>query len=337
IFGYPLEEKILERASAHWMKTRFDWPVTPEMVTFSPSVVTSLAFAIDIFTQPGDQVCFFTPTYPPFFRVVRTVGRVITSSSLGPESYQIDFDDLEKKLSAQKTRLFFLCNPHNPTGRVFTRDELLKIGELCLKHNVLMLSDEIHCDFVFPNQRGAKHLPFSTLSKELAHITLTTISPSKTFNLAGLYASAVISSNPGLLYRFSSAVAKAAVHPSSFGLLGVSIAYTECADYADQLAVYIRKNQEYAVKYINEHIPGLKAYLPEGSFLLWINCAGLCKELGGKQDQLVKFFLTKAKVALNSGTDFGEEGHGFMRMNTACPLDTIKEGLNRIEQAVKSL
>jgi cystathionine beta-lyase len=342
IFGYPLEEKIVEEATAHWMRTRFNWPLKPDMAAFSPSVVTSLAMAVDIYTQPGDQVLFFTPTYPPFFRVARTAGRVATGCSLGPSTYQIDFDDLEKKMSAQNARLFFLCNPQNPTGRVFTRAELLKIGELCLKHNVLMFSDEIHCDFAY----AGRHIPFPTLAAELARISLTALSPSKTFNLAALHVSAVISLNPGLLSRFKAAISKAAVHPSSFGLLGIKTAYTECADYADQLAAYIRKNQEYAVSYINRNIPGLKACLPEGTYLLWTDCAELCRGLDGrpgadrdglKQERLVRFFLDKAKVGLNSGTDFGDEGLGFMRMNLACPLDTLKDGLQRIERAVKSL
>jgi cystathionine beta-lyase len=356
VFGYPLEEKIVEQAAVHWMKTRFNWQLTPDMAAFSPTVVSSLAIAVDIYTEPGDQVLFLTPTYPPFYRVVRTAGRVVLGSSFihdsqaDQNSWQIDFDDLDKKMSGARARLFFLCNPHNPTGRVFTREELLKIGALCLKHNVLLLSDEIHCDYVYPNQRGLRHIPFSTLSEELAHISITTISPSKTFNLAGLYTSAVISSNPGLISRFRGAVAKAAVHPSSFGLLGIKIAYTECADYAEQVVAYIRKNQEYAVKYINENIPGLNAYLPEGTCLLWINCAelhsNLDKDTGKKplseknvpnQDTLVKFFLNKAKVGLSSGLDFGDEGRGFMRMNMACPLATVKEGLQRIEQAVKNL
>jgi cystathionine beta-lyase len=244
-------------------------------------------------------------------------------------------------MSDQKTRLFFLCNPQNPTGRVFSREELLKIGELCLKHNVLMFSDEIHCDFVYTG----RHIPFPSLAEELARISLTAFSPSKTFNLAALYVSTVISANPGLLNRFKAAISRAAVHPSSFGLLGIKTAYTECADYADQLAAYTRKNQEYAVGYINRNIPGLTAYLPEGAYLLWIDCAELCRELGKrqgvdreglKQERLVRFFLTEAKVALNSGADFGDEGLGFMRMNLACPLDTLKEGLQRIERAVKA-
>lgn len=255
IFGYPLEENIVEQATANWMRTRFNWQLNREQVTFSPSVVTSLALAVDIYTQPGDQVLFFTPTYPPFFRVVRSVGRIVLDCSLYHSTYQIDFEDLEHKMSQPRARLFFLCNPQNPSGRVFTHEELLKIGELCLKNNVLMFSDEIHCDFVYKG----RHIPFPTLSPELARISLTAISPSKTFNLAGLYTSAVISANPGLLRRFNSAVAKAALHPSSFGLQGIKTAYGECADYADQLAAYIRKNQEYAVQYINGNIPGLES------------------------------------------------------------------------------
>lgn len=330
IFGYTDGfDCALERAAAHWMSSRFGWQVDPDEVSFSPGVSATLAVAITTFAAPGESVLMFTPTYPPFYNLTRLNGRKVLGSSLLPGAngaYAIDWPDLEAKMARPDVRLMLLCNPQNPTGRVFARAELERLGELCLRHGVTMLSDEIHCDFIAP---GHAHIPFASLSPEISAITLTGVSPSKTFNIAGLKSAAVISTNADLLARFKETVHRNALEKNTAGLLAFHAAYTRCAYYADQIAAYVRANQELAVGFINKEAPGIAAYLPEGTYLLWLNCGGL----GLTQPDLERFFLEKAKLGLNSGTDFGPEGQGYMRMNLACPKVTVIEAMRRLKAA----
>lgn len=331
IYGYcDPQANEFRQAVCHWMDSRFGWRAKEEWVAFSPSVVFSLAVCVTTFTEPGESVLFLTPSYPPFFQVCENNGRKALTSSLIFQNgrYEIDFDDLEQKLARQRTRMFFLCNPHNPTGRVFSREELLRIGQLCEKHNVLVIADEIHCDYVFP---GNKHIPFAGLSEELARRTLTTINPSKTFNVADLHASAVISANQSLLGRFSRAVSNLGLHGNAIGLLALRVAYTECHWYADQVAAYVKANIDHAVAHINSRLTSISASAPEATYLLWLDC----RQMSLPQNELPRFFLDRAKIALNSGTDYGPEGEGFMRMNLACPRATLTEALNRLEKAAR--
>ena len=341
VFGYMMSDQTVREAAAHWLTSRHNWPVTPDQVAFSPSVEHTLTQMAEVFTAPGENILFLTPAYPPFFTTTKNKGRNVVGSPLrlvkgadGAYNYQVDYDDLEAKMALPATRLLILCNPHNPTGRAWSREELLKIGELCEKHNILVVADEIHSDFVF----GKAHLPFATLSPELARRTLTAISPSKTFNTAALQTSAVVSLNPHLLARFRSAVSKAALDPPVLGALAMQVAYTRCGYYADQAAVYIRANQEFAVKFINDEVPGLAAYLPEATYLLWLDCRALMQKLALPADAagqagLMEFFLNKAKVALNSGIDYGGDAIGFVRLNAACPRVMLLDGLNRLKNA----
>ena len=331
VFGYPDDMgRALENAAVHWMFSRFSWRAEPEWVSFSPGVSAALALAITTFAAPGEGVLMFTPTYPPFIRLTKANGRTLLASSLVFEQgvYTIDWADLEAKASGAK--LFLLCNPQNPTGKVFTKEELLRIGDICLRNDITVLSDEVHCDYIAPQCR---HIPFASLSEELGAICLTAINPSKTFNIAGLQAAAVIAGNPELRDRFRAASGRASLWGNTLGVIAFHTAYTQCAYYADQVAAYTRKNLEQAVPFINEKIPGISTYLPEATYLLWLDC----RALGMEQEELESFFIGKAKVALNSGTTFGPEGKGFMRMNLACPSACVREGLERIERAVSSL
>ena len=330
IFGYTDGfDRALEKAAAHWMTTRFAWDVAPEEVAFSPGVSATLAVGISAFTAPGESVLMFTPTYPPFYNLTRLNGRKVLGSPLLPGpggAYAIDWPDLEAKIARPDARLMLLCNPQNPTGRVFAREELERLGELCLRHSITMLSDEIHCDFIAP---GRAHIPFASISPEISAITLTGVSPSKTFNIAGLKTAAVISANADLLSRFKETSRRRSLENNTAGLLAFHAAYTRCAAYADQIAAYVRANQELAVEFINGQVPGIEAYLPEGTYLLWLNCAGLDLE----QPDLERFFLEKARLGLNSGTDFGPEGLGYMRLNLACPRTTVLEAMQRLKKA----
>lgn len=331
VFGYPDDMgQALEKAASHWMATRFGWQVDPAWVCYSPGVSAALALAIKVFAQPGEGVLMFTPTYPPFMRLTRANGREILASSLlpGVNGYQINWEDFEQK--AARARLFLLCNPQNPTGRVFTRDELMRMGDICLRHGITILSDEVHCDYIQP---GKRHIAIASLSSRLADITLTAINPSKTFNIAGLQAAAIIAPNPALLRRFKEAAMSSSLWGNTLGILAFHTAYTQCAYYADQVAAYTRKNLEAAVAFFNDNVPGISAHVPEASYLLWLDCKGLALT----QEDLEAFFIKKAKVALNSGTTFGEEGAGFMRMNVACPASVLGEALERIKNAVSLL
>lgn len=327
VFGYPDHmDHAVERAAAHWMQRRFGWQVDPAWVCGSPGVSAALSLAINAFSGPGEGVLMFTPTYPPFIALTKANGREALSLSLVFENgnFCIDWADVERK--ARKAKLFLLCNPQNPTGRVFSRDELLKLGEICLEHGVTVFSDEVHCDFIAP---GKRHIPFASLSGDLANISLTAINPSKTFSIAGLQTAAVIASNPALLELFRRQSAKSSLWANTFGVIAFHTSYMQCAYYADQAAAYIRQNLALAVEHINASCPGLKAYMPESTYLLWLHCEGLGLDPQGLED----FFLNEAKVALNSGLTFGPEGRAFMRMNTACPRSFLKQALERISQA----
>ena len=329
VFGYTWNHGSFERSTKGWAARRHGWDIDVSQVYFAPSVVAGIGLAIRALTAPGDNVVIQPPVYPPFAGVTRNNGRVPLGNPLVRRdgAWHIDFDDLEAKLADPRSTLFLLCNPHNPTGRRFSREELLRMGELCLKHKVRVLSDEIHSDFVFTG----RHIPFPTLSPELADISTVCISPSKTFNLADLRASAMITPGGEIAADIKKELAADGVGRCSLSILAYDTAYADCDYYADQVRDYLGKNLDRAVRRINGNIPGITAYKPEATFLLWLDC----RELGFSQPELVRFFLDKAKVALNSGTDFGSEGEGFMRMNVGCPAATLDEALGRIERAVR--
>lgn len=331
VFGYSNGlEPAFRRAVSHWMGSRFGWSVDPDRVAFSPTVVISLVLCVQTFTQPGDAVLFFTPSYPPFFSVPQNNGRQVLCSSLTTSggNHVIDFDDFAEKAARPSTKLLLLCNPHNPTGRAFTREELTRIGEICLEHGVLVVADEIHCDYVHP---GREHLPFASLSDAFALNCLTAVNPSKTFNIADLHCSALISANPELLTAFTGATQRMALHSNALGMRALIAAYTQSAYYADGVNAYTLGNIRLAVERINSRTPGIRAYEPEATFLLWLDCRGL----GLSQAELEDFFVKDAKLALNTGTAFGPEGEGFMRMNLACPRSTVEEALDRLERAAR--
>ncbi|MDR2503205.1 MAG: pyridoxal phosphate-dependent aminotransferase [Deltaproteobacteria bacterium] len=333
-YGYPYaDDGAFEQAAVEWMRKRFGWRAETSMVDFVPSLCTALALAVKSFTEEGDSVLMLTPVYPPFHAVAGYNHRLASDCSLiwKNGSYHIDFDDFERRAAEPRTKLFLHCHPHNPSGRAFTREELERIGDICLRHKVIIFSDEIHCDYVF---RG-KHIPMPTLSEEIAANTVVGINPSKTFNIAGMRTAAVITPNKSLQARFQGVLRSCELGRNPFGVLAFVKAYRECDDYANQLYAYIEKNLDFAVDFLNTRCKGkIAAYKPDATYLLWLDC----KELGlGRQEALEVFFLEKAKVALNSGTSFGIEGEGFMRLNTACPRATLAEGLKRIEKAVQAL
>ncbi|WP_240419485.1 MalY/PatB family protein [Paenibacillus periandrae] len=333
IYGYPLNSTSFNQAVIKWQGERFEWEIEEEWVEFAPAIVTALVTAIQAFTHPGDKVVIQTPVYHPFHSIVTNNGRIkaVNQLILKDGKYLIDFEDLEYRLKDPRTKLMLLCNPHNPVGRVYTREELLKIGELCLKHNVIVASDEIHSDLVYS---GHKHIPFPTLSEELQQISLVFINPSKTFNLAGLRTAAVITPNRFLRETYRERVLSNRVDGRTvFGTLPFEIAYNECGYYADQIVEYLEQNVNYLLKYFEEKIPAIKVIQPEATYLIWLDC----RDLRMTQEALNRFMLEQAKLGLNDGILFGEEGRGFMRMNIGCRRAVLEDALQRIENAVNEL
>ena len=291
-------------------------------------------YGIRAFAYPGDKVVIQPPVYPPFHAITKNNGcQLLTNPLIQNEKgkYQIDFEDLENKLKDPRTKLFFMSNPHNPTMRAFTREELIKIGELCLKYNVIVVSDEIHCDLTY---KRYKHIPFASISEEFAQNCMVLINPSKTFNIAGFRTGAAIIPNKKLRDNIQIIIENNKNYGRTiFGMLSFITAYTECDDYADELMEYLEINKDYVVNFIQEKIPRIKLAEPEATYLLWLDCRGL----NMSQEELKKFFFEKAKLGLNDGSTFGVEGTGFMRMNIACPKSTVIEAMNQLERAVKEL
>lgn len=333
-YGYPVESFEFEKSAASWEKKRFGWDVKPEWVKYANGVLPFLMYAIRAFAYPGDKVVFQTPVYPPFYAITRNNGcQIVTNPLVQDENgkYQIDFEDLEKKLKDPRVKLFFLCNPHNPVMRAYTREELIQIGELCLKYHVIVIADEIHCDLTY---KGYEHIPFASISEEFANNSMVLINPSKTFNIAGFRTGAAIIPNKEMRDNIQIIIEDNKNYGRTiFGMLSFITAYNECEYYADEMMEYLEENKNYIVKFMKERIPRIRLAEPEATYLLWLDC----RALNMTQEELKKFFFEKAKLGLNDGATFGAEGVGFMRMNIACPKATLTEALNRLEKAVKEL
>lgn len=334
VYGYPVNSKNFEKAVCNWQKKRFGWDIEVDWVEHTPAVVPAIVFAIRAFTQPGDHVVLHLPAYHPFHDIIPNNGRHISGNELIQKEdgkYYIDFEDLEKRLSHPRATMLLLCSPHNPVGKCFTREELMKIGELCLKYNVLVISDEIHSDIIY---KGHQHIPFASLSPEIANNSIVCVNPSKTFNNAGVRTGAVVIPNRNLHDLFYASVANNKAYGRTvFGTLPLEVAYNECDYYADQLIEYLQGNLDYLKDFCKNRIPEIKIGEPEATYLIWIDC----KALNMGPTELKNFFLEKAKVAMNEGSTFGKGGTGFMRMNIACRRELLVEGLNRIEAAIKSI
>ncbi|MGQ9781052.1 MAG: MalY/PatB family protein [Nitrososphaeria archaeon] len=332
IYGYTIRPNSYYQSVVNWLKIRHKWEVKPQWIEYSPGVVSSINIAIQTFTKPGDKIIVQPPVYYPFFDAVKGNRRRLVTNSLIYEDgrYLMDFEDLEDKFDS-KVRMLVLCSPHNPVGRVWTRDELSRLGEICCKNNAIIVSDEIHSDLTL---KGYRHVPTASISPEIADITLTTIAPSKTFNLAGLNNSTVISSNKKMLQRFKEAVESAGLGLANvFGIVASEAAYTYGQEWLEQLLEYIEGNVSFLTEYIKERIPEIRLVKPEGTYLVWLDCRGL--NLNPRS--LNEFMIKKARVGLLEGSIFGEGGEGFLRMNIACPRTILREALTRIENAVKDI
>lgn len=331
IYGYAIRTDSYLDSIVSWYRTRHDWTIEPQWITDTPSVVTSLSLAVELFSEPGSSVVLQSPVYYPFYDVIRSNGRNVVKNPLLIHDGQLrmDYDQLES-LFREGAKLLLLCSPHNPGGRVWSREELLRLGELCLTYGVTVVSDEIHCDLALP---GRKHIPFASLSPELADITITCLAATKTFNLPGLHTSYTVISNPTLKRKFENRIKALSLHMAQhFAQDAVEAAYREGGPWLDAMLAYVTGNIDYAIDYLAEHLPEVKPLRPEGTYLLWIDCRGLGLDAAGLKDLMYR----KAKVVFNEGSTFGNEGEGWLRINLACPRSIVAEALESFCRAAKA-
>jgi len=328
IFGYSEPDAAYFSVIRNWFAGRFGWSVEREWLVVTPGVVNALAVAIRAFTEPGDGVVIQQPVYYPFESSVRQNGRRLLINELmySGGSYGIDFQDFENKI--QEAKLFILCSPHNPVGRVWTRDELVRMGEICLRHGVTIVADEIHQDFVFPPNR---HLVFAAIDPRFAAITVTCTSPSKTFNLAGLHNANIFIANETLRSKFRQEYASCGLsQPSVAGLAACKAAYKGGGQWLDELIAYIGGNMSLLREFLQTQLPKIKFVEPEGTYLAWLDFS----EFGLSAKELDTLITHKCKLWLSSGHTFGAGGKNFQRMNIACPRTVLQEALGRLKVVV---
>lgn len=333
IFGYSEVQEEYFEALKSWMSRHYGWSVERRWLVKTPGIVFALAMAVKAFTKEGDGVLLQLPVYYPFSEVIVDNGRKIVSNTLVQDEsgrYHMDAEDFENKIVNDNIKLFFLCNPHNPVGRVWTKEELIKIGDICHKHHVIVVSDEIHADFVFQG----KHNVFASLKEEYKDFTIICTSPSKTFNLAGLQISNILIPDTELRQRFRKEIdASGYSQLNVMGLVACEAAYRDGDEWYYAMLDYIRQNIEFTKGFFEQKMPKVKMTEPEGTYLVWLDF----RELNLTNQELEDLIIKKAGLWLDSGVIFGESGKGFQRINVACPRAALKEALEKLEQAVKSL
>ena len=329
IFGYTQVKDDYFAVLENWFRTRHNWAIERRDLIVTPGVVFAVAAAIRTFTNPNDSVLIQPPVYYPFANMIRQNDRTLIDNPLHLRNghYEIDFEDFEQKIVAHKIKLFILCSPHNPVGRVWTRAELEQLAAICLRHNVIVIADEIHEEFVRP---GFRHIPFASLSEDAAAITLTCTSPSKTFNLAGLQISNIFIRNEELRRRFKEELSRTGYdEPNTLGLAGAKAAYEHGAAWHTQLLAYLEENHVRAKEFIATHLPKVKLIEPEGTYLLWLDFSAY----GLTDEALNEKIIRDAHLWLDDGPIFGVGGSGFQRINIACPWATLEQGLKNLAEA----
>ncbi len=330
IFGYSDALTPYFEIVKSWMKKHHDWEIQDDWLVKTPGVVFALAMAVKAYTEPGDGVLIQQPVYYPFSEVIKDNGRRVVSSNLylGEDNrYHIDLEDFEKKITEERIKLFFLCSPHNPVGRVWTKEELTKLGDICVKHHVIVVSDEIHHDFVFKG----KHHVFAGLKKEYEDISITCTAPSKTFNLAGMVMSNIFIPNREMRHKFRKQMDAAGT--SQLGIMGLvacEAAYGKGEEWYQAMLSYVAGNIEFTKQYVEDNLPGVRMTEHEGTYLVWLDF----RETGIGVEELDTLIIHKAKLWLDSGKIFGECGNGFQRINVACPRSILQEALERIKKEV---
>ncbi|MFU8843584.1 MAG: MalY/PatB family protein, partial [Bacteroidales bacterium] len=315
-----------------WVKKKHNWQIEKDWIVFSPGVVPAVNMAVMAYSKPGEKIIVQPPVYFPFFSAVTKNGRklVYNPLKLMDGRYYMDFDDLERKID-NETRMLILCNPHNPGGSAWTADELIRLGDLCLRNNLLLVSDDIHSDLVFDPFR---HTVAANLSNKLAKITITMMAPSKTFNLAGMSTASVIISNASLRKRFQAIIDKLHIGMGNiFGMVASEAAYTHGENWLKQMIDYVQGNINFMSEFLKENLPDVQMIEPEATYLVWLDF----RKLGLSSEKLNQLIRDKARLGLNDGTIFGPGGEGFQRMNAACPRVYVEEAMRRLQLAVTSL
>ncbi len=332
IFGYVYRPDEYFQSFINWQKKQHNWNVNKELLSFSIGVVPALATLVKQFSEKGDKILIQTPVYSEFYDINHDNGRTVIENKFSEKDgeYFLDLKDLENKLKEQP-KLFIFCNPQNPIGHVWTYDELKAIGDLCIKYNVPVVSDEIHADLTL---WGNKHIPFASVSEEIAKNTITCTSTGKAFNLAGLQCATVVFNNLQEKQKFDKFWKDLEVHRNNpFNLVATIAAYNEGDEYLSQLKKYLEDNIMFVHNYLKDNIPNRKSNIPQATYLIWLDC----RELGLNQKELEEFMLKKAKLGLNPGRAFQKDLEGFMRLNSACPRAVLKKAMEQLKNAVNEL
>jgi cystathionine beta-lyase len=333
IYGYTDKTDRYYQSVVGWMERRHGWQVDPEWICTTPGVVPALNMLVRTFVAPGESVIVQRPVYYPFFSAIENNGGQVVSNSLVLKNgrYQMDFEDLAIKAQNPKVKMAILCSPHNPVGRVWTQEELARFAEICLRNDILMVSDEIHSDLIY---KSYTFTPFGSLGEEIAQNAVLCTAPSKTFNLAGLQTSNIIIPNAELRTRFEKTIeADGLFGINPFGLVAAKAAYNHGEEWLEHLLDYVEGNLRYLQQYVGENIPQIDVIPPEGTYLVWLDC----RRLGLDKWGLKRLMLEEARVYLDDGFIFGPEGEGFQRVNIACPRSIVVEALERIREAIKRL
>ncbi|MFW9853771.1 MAG: MalY/PatB family protein [Candidatus Thorarchaeota archaeon] len=326
IFGYTFPGSEYSDSVINWFRRRHGWSINKKWIVFSPGVVPAVTYMVQRFTQPGDHVIIQHPVYHPFMHLIEHNGRQIVSNQLkmSGSRYQMDFEDLEEKAKDPRSKLFILCSPHNPVGRVWSKDELYRLGDICLENNLLVIADEIWCDLILP---GHQHTPFASISEKFAQNSITCTSGSKTFNLAGLQNSNILIPNDRLREDFKIQMEKLFLFiPNSFGSIALQVAYETGEEWLNSVISVINRNLSILKSFVTNKLPKVSVIEPEGTYLVWLDF----RLIGLNPKELQDKLLTEAKVALDSGDIFGTGGEGFLRINIACPRSILEEALERI-------
>lgn len=331
IFGYVRVPDAYYAAVTNWFARRHDWQIEKEWIIYTTGVVPALSAVIKALTVPGDKVMVQTPVYNCFFSSIRNNGCGMIANPLiyRNGTYQIDFADLEQKAADPSVKVLLLCNPHNPAGRVWTKQELTRIGDICIRNNVWVVADEIHCELVFP---GHTYIPFASISQEFLMHSVTCTSPSKAFNLAGLQIANIISADTDIRTKIDKAInINEVCDVNPFGVEALMAAYNDGEEWLEELKQYLFANYNYLRVYFEEYLPEFPVATLEGTYLVWADCS----VLNQSSDETVKTLLEKEKLWVNEGSLYGEAGEGFIRINIACPRQQLIEGLNRLRRALK--
>jgi cystathionine beta-lyase len=333
LYGYTVRDDAFYQSIVKWQKENHNWEPSVEWIEYMPGVVPTLILAIQAFTKTGDKIVIQPPVYPPFFDVIKDHGRIIEENPLVDTSdgYQINFEHLDEITSASHVKMFILCNPHNPVGRVWSLDELKMIGDICLKNNVLIVSDEIHADLALFDHN---HIPLATISEELANNSITCMAPSKTFNIAGLNTSYIICPNKKIINAMRRKLHAYHLHTGNmFGAEALKAAYNFGKPWLKELLLYIQGNVDYVLDFIKTNMPEIVVHKPEATYLLWLDFSAW----GMSSVKLRHFIVEKAGLGLNDGVSFGKQGQGFQRLNVASSRIVIKQAMEQLLQARNTL